>query len=83
VPQDDIHLEDLTVYQNLYYNAYLSLLNKIEEELDVIINTALKNLGLGHIKNFNQLYSISINYSSAGLRLGKDYNITNIYMIRP
>ena len=51
VPQDDILLEDLTVYQNLYYNARLSLSNKTDEELEVIINSGLKNLGLEHTKN--------------------------------
>jgi ABC-type multidrug transport system ATPase subunit len=51
VPQDDILLEDLTVYQNLYYNARLSLSNKTDEELEIIINSGLKNLGLEHTKN--------------------------------
>ena len=51
VPQDDILFEDLTVYQNLYYNARLSLSDKTDDELDDLINTGLKNLGLEHTKN--------------------------------
>jgi ABC-type multidrug transport system ATPase subunit len=51
VPQDDILFEDLTVYQNLYYNARLSLSNKTDEELDDLITTGLKNLGLTHTKD--------------------------------
>ena len=51
VPQDDILFEDLTVYQNLYYNARLSLSNKTDDELELLINASLKNLGLEHTKN--------------------------------
>jgi ABC-type multidrug transport system ATPase subunit len=51
VPQDDILFEDLTVYQNLYYNARLSLSNKTDEELDLLITSGLKNLGLDHTKD--------------------------------
>lgn len=51
VPQDDVLFEDLTVYQNLYYNARLSLSNKTDDELEKVINTGLKNLGLEHTKD--------------------------------
>ena len=51
VPQDDVLFEDLTVYQNLYYNARLSLSNKTNDQLDEIITTGLKNLGLEHTKD--------------------------------
>jgi ABC-type multidrug transport system ATPase subunit len=51
VPQDDILFEELTVYQNLYYNARLSISNKTDEEIDVIINNSLKNLGLEHTRD--------------------------------
>jgi ABC-type lipoprotein export system ATPase subunit len=51
VPQDDILFEELTVYQNLYYNAQLSISNKSDEEINSIIDKSLKNLGLEHTKN--------------------------------
>lgn len=51
VPQDDILFEELTVYQNLYYNARLSLSGKTDEEIEKIIDRGLKNLGLEHTKN--------------------------------
>lgn len=51
VPQDDILFEELTVYQNLYYNAKLSISDKSKEEIDKIINQILKNLGLEHTKD--------------------------------
>ena len=38
VPQDDILFEELTVYQNLYYNAQLSISDKSEEEINYIID---------------------------------------------
>lgn len=51
VPQDDILFEELTVYENLYYNAKLSISDKTDDEIDRIINTNLKNLGLEHTKD--------------------------------
>ena len=51
VPQDDILFEELTVYQNLYYNARLSLSGKTDAEIEKIIDRGLKNLGLEHTKN--------------------------------
>ena len=50
-----LHLSYIFSYfihnQNLYYNARLSLSNKTDEELEVIINSGLKNLGLEHTMN--------------------------------
>jgi ABC-type multidrug transport system ATPase subunit len=46
VPQDDLLIEELTVYQNLYYNAKLCFKNKSEEELDGLVIKTLQNLGL-------------------------------------
>ena len=51
VPQDDILFEELTVYQNLLYNARLSVSDKTDEEIDSIIDKGLKNLGLEHTKD--------------------------------
>jgi|WetSurSiteA1Bulk_404760.scaffolds.fasta_scaffold00737_4 ABC transport system ATP-binding/permease protein len=46
VPQDDLLIEELTVYQNLYYNAKLCFKDKTEEEIDGLVNKTLQNLGL-------------------------------------
>ena len=51
VPQDDILFEELTVYQNLYYNAKLSISDRSDEEIDNIISSGLKNLGLEHTRD--------------------------------
>ena len=51
VPQDDILFEELTVYQNLYYNAKLSISGLPEEALEYRIVKGLKNLGLEHTKD--------------------------------
>ena len=46
IPQDDLLIEELTVYQNLYYNAKLCFKDKNEEELDIVVTKTLKDLGL-------------------------------------
>lgn len=46
IPQDDLLIEELTVFQNLYYNAKLCFRNKSEEELTELVNRTLINLGL-------------------------------------
>ena len=46
VPQDDLLIEELTVYQNLYYNAKLCFKDKTEEEIDGLVSKTLQNLGL-------------------------------------
>lgn len=51
VPQDDLLLEDLTVYQNLYYAAKLCFSNKSEVEIDALIMRTLNDLGLVEIKD--------------------------------
>ncbi len=51
VPQDDILFEELTVYQNMFFNARLSVSDKTDEEIDRIIDKSLKNLGLEHTKD--------------------------------
>ncbi len=51
VSQDDLLIEELTVYQNLYYNAKLCLANLTEEELRGRVTEVLKNLGLDHRKD--------------------------------
>lgn len=51
VPQDDLLIEDLTVYQNLYYAAKLCFSLKSEEEIDTLVMKVLQDLGLAEIKD--------------------------------
>ena len=46
VPQDDLLMEDLTVYENLYYAAKLCFNNYSEKQLDELVKHTLVNLGL-------------------------------------
>ncbi len=46
VPQDDLLIEELTVYENLYYNAKLCFKDKGEAEIDALVVKTLQNLGL-------------------------------------
>lgn len=49
VPQDDLLIEELTVFQNLYYAAKLSFDSKSEEELNDLVSKTLEDLGLSEI----------------------------------
>jgi ABC-type multidrug transport system ATPase subunit len=51
VSQDDLLIEELTVYQNLYYNAKLCFANLSEEELDRRVMDMLESLGLDQRKD--------------------------------
>jgi ABC-type multidrug transport system ATPase subunit len=51
IPQDDLLIEELTVFQNLYYNAKLVFNDKSEEEIRELVNKTLGNLGLSEIKD--------------------------------
>jgi len=51
VSQDDLLIEELTVFQNLYYNAKLCFANYSHEGLVKVVNNALKDLGLDDIRN--------------------------------
>lgn len=46
IPQDDLLIEELTVFQNLYYNAKLCFNDKTEEEIVELVHKTLTNLGL-------------------------------------
>ncbi len=46
IPQDDLLIEELTVYQNLYFNAKLCFKNMSEEDMHKRVKTTLTNLGL-------------------------------------
>jgi ABC-type multidrug transport system ATPase subunit len=49
VPQDDLLIEELTVYQNLYYNARLCLNNFNEQKIGEVVNNILDDLDLREI----------------------------------
>ncbi len=51
VPQDDLLLEDLTVYENLYFNARLCFDQYSKEEADELVNKILVNMGLLDVRN--------------------------------
>jgi ABC-type multidrug transport system ATPase subunit len=51
VSQDDLLIEDLTVYQNLYYNAKLCFDNFTEEQVVDTVHKTLISLGLFEIKD--------------------------------
>ena len=51
VSQDDLLIEELTVYENLYYNAKLCFGNFSEQQLHEKVMQVLENLGLDHRKD--------------------------------
>ncbi len=51
IPQDDLLIEELTVFDNLYYNAKLCFKDKNEEELTQLVNDTLQSLGLFERRN--------------------------------
>jgi ABC transport system ATP-binding/permease protein len=46
VPQDDLLFDNLTVYENLYFNACLRYPSKNPEILKALVNKVLKDIGL-------------------------------------
>lgn len=46
VPQDDLLIEELTVFQNLYFNTRLCFGNLSDEEIRAKVNATLEDLGL-------------------------------------
>ena len=51
IPQDDLLIEDLTVYQNLFYNARLCLDKYTESQIHEIVNQVLVDLDLYAIRD--------------------------------
>jgi ABC-type multidrug transport system ATPase subunit len=51
VPQDDLLIEELTVWQNLYYSSKMCLDNLSGSELNELVNRTLSELDLEEIKN--------------------------------
>ena len=46
VPQDDLLIEDLTVFENLYYAACQCFRDKKKQEITALVDLTLSNLGL-------------------------------------
>jgi len=67
VPQDDLLIEELTVYQNLYYTAKLCFASLSEEEIDRRVIKILKDLGLDSSKDLKVGSAIN-KYISGGQR---------------
>ncbi len=51
VPQDDLLIEELTVYENLWYTSRLCFADMSNEEINHRINNVLADLGLLPVKN--------------------------------
>ncbi|GAB4485003.1 MAG: ATP-binding cassette domain-containing protein [Raineya sp.] len=51
VPQDDLLIENLSVYENMYYAAKLSLGEANELQIKEIVDTTLQSLGLQEVKD--------------------------------
>ena len=67
VPQDDLLIEELTVYQNLWFTAKLCFAGMSDEEIDRRVMKTLKNLGLDAIKDLKVGSAIN-KYISGGQR---------------
>jgi len=52
VPQDDLLIEELTVFENLYYAASLCFAGKKREDLTAVVNKILQSLGLYAKKDY-------------------------------
>lgn len=51
IPQDDLLMEDLTVFENLYYAAELCFGKHTKEEIRELVEKTITQLGLSEIKN--------------------------------
>ena len=51
VPQDDFLIEELTVYENLFYAAQLTFGQHTKEQSDELVSRTLKSLGLNETKD--------------------------------
>jgi ABC-type multidrug transport system ATPase subunit/uncharacterized tellurite resistance protein B-like protein len=51
IPQDDLLIEDLTVFENLYYSARLCFGHYTKEQISEVVERVLLNLGLQEIRN--------------------------------
>ena len=67
VPQDDLLIEELTVYQNLYFTAKLCFEGMSDKEIDKRVIKTLKDLGLDAAKDLKVGSAIN-KYISGGQR---------------
>ena len=67
VPQDDLLIEELTVYQNLWFTAKLCFEGMSDEEIDKRVIKTLKDLGLDAAKDLKVGSAIN-KYISGGQR---------------
>ncbi|MFW5872086.1 MAG: ATP-binding cassette domain-containing protein, partial [bacterium] len=51
IPQDDLLIEELTVFENLYYNAKLCFKDVSNEKIQELVNKLLSSLGLFEKRN--------------------------------
>ncbi|PKP38995.1 MAG: ABC transporter, partial [Bacteroidetes bacterium HGW-Bacteroidetes-15] len=51
VPQDDLLVEDLTVYQNLYFGARFCYSEKTDDQIIELVNETLKDFDLNEARN--------------------------------
>jgi len=51
IPQDDLLIEELTVYQNLFYNSKLCFDDYSDEKIDSMVSEMLNDLGLYETKD--------------------------------
>lgn len=80
VPQDDSLFDELTVYENLYYTARLSVNSFQPEELSNLLDSKLSEFGLYHIRN-NRVGSVVDRKISGGQR--KRLNIVSEIVHNP
>ena len=74
VPQDDLLIEELTVYQNLYYTAKLCFASLSEEEIDRRVMKILKDLGLDATKNLK----VGLDEPTCGLSSADTEKVINL-----
>jgi ABC transport system ATP-binding/permease protein len=51
IAQDDLLIEELSVFENLYYNAKLCFKDFADDKINGMVDKVLSDLGLIHIKN--------------------------------
>ncbi len=51
IPQDDLLIEDLTVFENLYYSAKLCFGQYSDQQIEELVNKVLINLGLSETRD--------------------------------
>ncbi len=63
IPQDDLLIEELTVYQNLFYNSKLCFAGLKDEEIHILVTNMLNDLGLIETKDLKVGNTLDITIS--------------------